>query len=73
MATGPGTKVRPQIGSIEGVKDPVVATRLREIKAILEMITARTPNKPQILPLGESPLFDGVAAKVNEIIDQLQK
>lgn len=73
MATGQTNRVRPQIGSIEGVKDPVVATRLREIKAILEMITGRTPNKAQIQPLGADALFQGVVAKVNEIIDQIQK
>lgn len=66
-------KIRPAIGSIEGIKDRVVAERLREIKLILEMITARVPNKAQIQPVGANTLYPGLVNKVNEIIEQLQK
>lgn len=66
-------RIRTHIGSIEGIGDTTVSARLREIKTIIDMITGRTPNRPQIKSLGPDATLAGVINKVNELIDQLQK
>lgn len=65
--------IRTQIGVIEGLKDPVAASRIREIKAVVEEITARTPNRKQIQLLGADATLSGVINKLNELINQLQQ
>ena len=64
--------LRPQIPEIEGVKDQAAIKVLGPIKSILEMITGRTPNRPQIKKLGPDATLAGVINKVNELIDRLQ-
>lgn len=64
--------VRPQIPEIEGIKDAAAIKVLGPIKTILEMITGRTPNRPQIKKLGPDATLAGVINKVNEIIERLQ-
>jgi len=64
--------LRPQIPEIEGVKDQAAIKVLGPIKTILEMITGRTPNRPNIKKLGPDATLAGVINKVNEIIERLQ-
>lgn len=64
--------IRPQIPVIEGVQDDRVTTILGPMKMIVEMITGRTPNRPNIKTLGPDATLAGVINKVNEIINRLQ-
>jgi hypothetical protein len=65
--------VRPQIPEIEGVKDPALVKLLSPFKAILEIITGRAPNRPQLKKLGPDATLAGTINKVNEIITRLQE
>jgi hypothetical protein len=64
--------VRPQIPAIQGVKDPQVAGILGAMKSIIDRVTGRTPNTPQIATLGQDAGLTGVINKVNEIVNRLQ-
>ena len=64
--------LRPQIPEIEGVKDQAAIKVLGPIKTILEMITGRTPNRPNIKKLGPDATLAGAINKINELIERLQ-
>lgn len=64
--------IRPEIPVIEGVEDKAAVRVLEAMKTVVEMITGRTPNRPQIKKLGANATLGGVITKVNEIIDRLQ-
>ena len=65
--------IRRGISEIQGIQDEKVAQILREIKAILEAMTGRMPNRAPIKHLGAAATLSGVINKVNEIIIRIQE
>lgn len=64
--------IRSSISEIEGIQDKKVAQILREMKAVLESIGGRLPNRRPIVPLGTDPTTDGLRNKLNEVINRIQ-
>lgn len=64
--------IRPEIPTVEGVKDAASVPILEALKTVVEMITGRTPNRALIKKLGAGATLGATVTKVNEIIDRLQ-
>jgi len=64
--------IQPQIPDPAGVKDERAVSILRTIKSVIDAITGRAPNKPQIKSLAADANTYGIINKINEIISQLQ-
>lgn len=63
---------RAQIPDPAGLQDARAVSLFRTIKSIIDSITGRLPNQPEIKTLGEDATFLGAVNKINEVIVRLQ-
>jgi hypothetical protein len=64
--------IKRQIAEVQGVQDEKAANILRDLKAVVDETTGRSPKKIPIKLLGAAATLPGVINKINEIINRLQ-